>query len=108
MRVRPARAESYEGICHESGLPAFTPHLRDPERHGLRDELAPEHLERAIGVVYRPDEERHSHYFYASLPRQFDEYIWFDETEAVHPLQPRPEPRVGERPDTHPFGVLGR
>ena len=45
-----------------------------------------ERLERAIGVIYRPETELQSHYFYASLPRQFDEYIWFDETHAVEPL----------------------
>jgi protein-L-isoaspartate(D-aspartate) O-methyltransferase len=86
MRVRPARPDSYERLCHDSGVPAFLLHLRDPLRDGLRDELADPRLERAIGVVYRPDTELQSHYFQAILPAQFDEYIWFDETEAVHAL----------------------
>jgi len=86
MRVRPARPDSYERLCHDSGVPAFLLHLRDPVRDGLRDELADPRLERAIGVVYRPDTELQSHYFQAILPAQFDEYIWFDETEAVHAL----------------------
>ncbi|HEY5923303.1 MAG TPA: protein-L-isoaspartate(D-aspartate) O-methyltransferase [Kofleriaceae bacterium] len=86
MRVRPARADSYERLCHDSGVPAFLLHLRDPVRDELRDELADPRLERAIGVVYRPDTELQSHYFQAILPAQFDEYVWFDETEAVHAL----------------------
>ena len=86
MRVRPARGDSYERICHETGVPAFLLNLRDPNRHELRDELAEPRLERAIGVVYRPATELASHYFQAVLPSQFDEYIWFDETDAVEPL----------------------
>ncbi len=87
MRVRPARADSYERLCHDSGVPAFLLHLRDPVRDVLREELAEARLERAIGVVYRPDTELQSHYFQAVLPAQFDEYVWFDETQAVEPLE---------------------
>jgi len=104
MRVRPALADSYEGVFHRSEVPAFILHLREPVRRVLRDELERERLERAIGVVYRPDTELQSHYFYACLPRQFDEYIWFDETRAVRPLGPVAATR-GELPDTYPFGV---
>ena len=100
MRVRPARPDSYERLCHDSGVPAFLLHLRDPVRDGLRDELADPRLERAIGVVYRPDTELQSHYFQAILPAQFDEYIWFDETEAVHALSVGEAVRV-EQP--HPL-----
>jgi protein-L-isoaspartate(D-aspartate) O-methyltransferase len=56
-------------------------------------------LERAIGVVYRPDTELESHYFQAILPAQFDEYVWFDETGAVTPLPAE----VAELPEQHPF-----
>ena len=59
-------------------------------------------LERAIGVIYRPESELASHYFEAVLPRQFDEYIWFDETDAVPPLATK---ELGELPDTYPFGL---
>jgi protein-L-isoaspartate(D-aspartate) O-methyltransferase len=86
MRVRPARADSYERLCHDSGVPAFLLHLREPVRDALREELTEARLERAIGVVYRPDTELQSHYFQAVLPAQFDEYVWFDETQAVEPL----------------------
>jgi protein-L-isoaspartate(D-aspartate) O-methyltransferase len=102
MRVRPAHPDSYEWICHETEIPAFLLALREPARPEVREELVPPRLERAIGVIYRPDTERHSHYFQASLPHQFDEYIWFDATGAVTPLGIRPLPGV---PDTYPFGL---
>jgi protein-L-isoaspartate(D-aspartate) O-methyltransferase len=86
MTLRPAHPESYERLCHESGIAAFFLHLREPAREEVRAELAAPRLERAVGVVYRPETELQSHYFHASLPRQFDEYIWFDETRAVRPL----------------------
>ncbi len=105
MRVLPARNGSYERIFHESAVPAFALPLRRPARRAVRDELMPSLLERAIGVVYRPQTELQSHYFSASLPRQFDEYIWFDETRAVSPLGELRRPPSGELPDTYPFGL---
>lgn len=101
-RVRPAHEASYERLCHDSGIEAFMLHLREPARQHVRDELEAARLERAIGVVYRPDSELASHYFQACLPRQFDEYIWFDETRAVSPLSAIAAHGV---PDTFPFGV---
>jgi erythromycin esterase-like protein len=59
-------------------------------------------LERAIGVIYRPETELQSHYFEAVLPRQFDEYIWFDETKAVTPIGAE---QLKGLPDTYPFGL---
>ncbi len=105
MRVRPAHVESYERLFHDTGLPAFALHLRDPRRSALRQELLTPRLERAIGVVYRPDTELASHYFGASLPLQFDEYVWFDETTAVHPLGAAEPSRSTGLPDTYPFGL---
>jgi erythromycin esterase-like protein len=107
MSVRPAHPESYERLCHDSKRPAFLLHLRDPRRKALRDELMLPRLERAIGVIYRPDTELESHYFYASLPIQFDEYMWFDETQAVQPLPvgERRAPPVPDLPKTYPFGL---
>ncbi len=104
MAIRPAHEGSYERIFHESDLPAFTLHLRAPERADLREELLSPRLERAIGVVYRPESELASHYFYASLPHQFDEVVWFDETHAVHPLEARGRSRE-DLPETYPFGL---
>jgi erythromycin esterase-like protein len=102
MAVRPSHGASYERIFHDSGVPAFLLHLRDPAREALRQELMPARLERAIGVIYRPDTELASHYFQAVLPFQFDEYVWFDETHAVEPLGPA---RGRGMPDTYPFGL---
>jgi protein-L-isoaspartate(D-aspartate) O-methyltransferase len=85
--VRPAHPESYEYLCHEARTPRFLLSLRTPFRDELREELRVPRLERAIGVIYRPETELQSHYFHAVLPRQFDEYIWFGETNAVSPLE---------------------
>jgi protein-L-isoaspartate(D-aspartate) O-methyltransferase len=100
--VRPSMIGSYERLFHDSEMPAFFLPLREPRRPELRDELREPRLERAIGVIYRPETELASHYFHAVLPLQFDEYIWFDRTEAVTPLD---EPSPHGVPDTFPFGV---
>jgi protein-L-isoaspartate(D-aspartate) O-methyltransferase len=101
--LRRAHPGSYEAVCHQSGVPAFMLHLREPARAEVRPELASPRLERAVGVVYRPDTELQSHYFQASLPNQFDEWIWFDETSAVTPLVTRTA-EAGP-PETFPFGL---
>jgi protein-L-isoaspartate(D-aspartate) O-methyltransferase len=100
-RVRPSHSESYERLCHESGTRSFLLPLRDGDEHVVGPLRKPR-LERAIGVIYRPETEIHSHYFHASLPRQFDEYIWFDETGPVSPLGPESGKGL---PDTFPFGL---
>ena len=101
-RVRPARPGSYERLCHETGVERFMLPLRKATSGELLRGLAKARLERAIGVIYRPDTELESHYFQAVLPRQFDEYVWFDESEAVTPLDTK---KVEGLPDTYPFGV---
>jgi protein-L-isoaspartate(D-aspartate) O-methyltransferase len=102
ISVTPALADSYEGKFHRAQVPACLVHLRHPRRETLRDELSSPRLERAIGVVYRPDTELESHYFQAVLPRQFDEYIWFDRSSAVTALPAGISTGV---PDTYPFGL---
>ncbi len=102
MRVRDSHEDSYERVCHDSGVPMFVLPLREPRSEELRMQLLSPRLARAIGVIYRPDTELPSHYFSSSLPRQFDEYLWFDETRAVAPL---PVPVVAGDPETFPFGV---
>ena len=71
-------------------------------RAALREAITKPRLERAIGVIYRPETELASHYFQAVLPQQFDEYIWFDETRAVTPFD---TVQLEGLPDTYPFGV---
>jgi protein-L-isoaspartate(D-aspartate) O-methyltransferase len=102
MAVRPSHADSYERLFHESRVPALLLPLGPAARPEVRDELRPPRLERAIGVIYRPESELQSHYFEAVLPVQFDEYVWFDETRAVRAL---PAPAREGMPDTYPFGV---
>jgi erythromycin esterase-like protein len=102
MTLRPAHPESYERLCHESDVRAFLLHLREPAREEVRAELTPARLERAVGVIYRPETELESHYFHASLPYQFDEYIWFDETRTVRPIAPVETRKL---PAVHPFSV---
>jgi protein-L-isoaspartate(D-aspartate) O-methyltransferase len=68
----------------------------------VREELRAPRLERAIGVIYRPESELASHYFQASLPGQFDEYVWFDRTAAVVPLG---QTQTAGMPETYPFGL---
>ncbi|TMH64362.1 MAG: protein-L-isoaspartate(D-aspartate) O-methyltransferase [Betaproteobacteria bacterium] len=98
--VRPSHLESYERSCHDSVLPSFFLPLR--QRREVRKQLMTPRLERAIGVVYRPQTELASHYFQAVLPRQFDEYCWFDCTSAVRPLDTT---RIKGMPETYPFGL---
>jgi erythromycin esterase-like protein len=102
-RVRPGMQGSFEALFHDLKLPAFSLNMRDdPDVHA---ELTERKLERAIGVVYRPQSERISHYFYSALSNQFDAVIHCDETRAVEPLEPSERWRGGEPPETYPTGV---
>ncbi|HET6173929.1 MAG TPA: erythromycin esterase family protein [Gaiellales bacterium] len=94
--VRPALAGSWEQLFHERGVPRF---LLEPAA------LAGRRLERAIGVIYRPETERNSHYFHARISQQFDAVIHIDETRAVEPLERTSEWEAGELPETFPWGV---
>jgi protein-L-isoaspartate(D-aspartate) O-methyltransferase len=102
-RVRPSQRDSYERLCHDAGVPHFLLDLRPGQNEALRRRLLEPRLERFIGVIYRPDTELLSHYSDASLPRQFDAYVWFDETSAVTPLGP--EHAKAGVPETYPFGL---
>ncbi|MGQ7794183.1 erythromycin esterase family protein [Faunimonas sp. B44] len=102
MQVRPARDDSIERVFRQAGVARSLTDMRGQGRRALRDSLAEPRLERAIGVVYRPESERTSHYFEAVLPEQFDAFVWFEETKAVTPL---PGPASHGVPDTYPFGL---
>jgi protein-L-isoaspartate(D-aspartate) O-methyltransferase len=99
--VLPAVTQSYERCCHDSGVPAFCLDLHQSALAGSKGLRKPR-LERAIGVIYRPETELASHYFQAVLPQQFDEYIWFDQTTAVRPFETK---SLEDMPDTYPFGL---
>jgi erythromycin esterase-like protein len=101
--VRPALMGSYEALFHATSLPSFEIDLR--VNHVAAQQLLAPRLERAIGVIYRPDTERVSHYIYARLPEQFDAIIHFDHTRAVEPLERSAEWVRGDLPETYPVGV---
>ncbi|MBD2293171.1 erythromycin esterase family protein [Anabaena sphaerica FACHB-251] len=102
-QVRSALPGSYEALFHQTGLPRFLLLLRDgnPVITGLKEP----HLERAIGVIYLPETERISHYFYARLPDQFDAVIHIDDTKGVQPLDRNTESEMDEPPETFPFAL---
>jgi erythromycin esterase-like protein len=102
-RVRPALRGSYEELFHAVEMAAFWLDLR--EQNEATALLREERLERAIGVIYRPETERLSHYFEARLAEQFDAVIHLDETRALEPLERNSGWDVGELPETYPFNV---
>ncbi len=101
-KVRPGLKNSYELLFHEMELPKFFLNLRDSETKEL---LSRPRLERAIGVIYRPETERLSHYFDAYLSEQFDGVIHFDETRAVEPLDKTSGWTHEDAPETFPEGL---
>jgi erythromycin esterase-like protein len=102
MRVRPALAGSYEAVFHEAGGSRFLVDLTSGE---AGEALLSPMLERAIGVIYRPETERASHYFSALLAGQFDAVIHIDETRAVEPLERIAGWGVAEPPETYPSAL---
>jgi erythromycin esterase-like protein len=102
-RVRPALPGSYEELFHAAGIPRFWIDLR--EKNSANELLRAERLERAIGVIYRPETERLSHDFEAQIPHQFDAIIHFDETRALEPLERTAASDPSEAPETFPSGI---
>jgi erythromycin esterase-like protein len=100
--VRPARPDSHERIFRDAGLGCFLTEWRENGQAELMEALSRPRLERAIGVVYRPETELYSHYFEAILAEQFDAFVWFDETKAVTPLS---HAHGKGMPETYPFGL---
>lgn len=101
--VRPSLPESYERASHDAGMERFLLDLRQGALpRALEEALLAPRLERFIGVIYRPETERWSHYAEAVLPNQFDAWVWFDETKAVAPLPGEQKPGEDE---TYPFGL---
>ncbi|ODR97688.1 protein-L-isoaspartate O-methyltransferase [Methyloceanibacter superfactus] len=101
-RVRTARDDSYEGRSRDAGIDAFFLETGAGQKDSVRAALAEPLLERAIGVIYRPETELLSHYFQAELSRQFDAWIWFTETQAV---AARPQAHPHGPDETYPFGL---
>lgn len=85
--IRPSRPDSYERVMHDTRIDRF---LLDLRRSEVRAALVEPRLQRFIGVIYRPDTERWSHYAESRLAEQYDWFVWFDRTTAVKPLDSRP------------------
>jgi erythromycin esterase-like protein len=101
--VRPALEESYEALFHDINCPRFW--LEFEKHPNIAFQLRGSRLQRAIGVIYRPEAERASHYFYAQLPDQFDAVLHFDHTRAVEPLERTGVWKTGEVEETFPMGL---
>ena len=103
--VRDGLPGSCEALFHSTGIPSFYLDLRAPSE-AVRV-LEHPHLERAIGVIYRPETERLSHYFHVRLPQQFDAVLHYDHTRAVEPLERTPIWERGEieLPETYPSAL---
>ena len=102
-RVTPALPGSYESLFHAAGIPAF---LLCPLVGGAcGGALTQPRLERAIGVIYRPETERQSHWFAADIREQFDALVHLDVTRAVEPLERSQEWELGEPPETYPSAL---
>ncbi len=102
MQVNPSMAGSVERLFHDAGRPCGFIDLREGRHPDAREALAPSLLERYVGVVYRPQTERWSHYAASSLARQYDGWIWFDQTRAITALS---DGHGRGMPETWPFGV---
>ena len=94
---------SYEALFHETGIGNFLIDLTQPS--DAAEALDHPRLQRAIGVIYRPDTERQSHYFHAHVTRQFDVILHYDRTRAVEPLERTPRWDRGELPETYPTAL---
>ena len=100
--IRPPRPDSYEAMCRDTDLERFLLDFSGDGKVKLRELLARQRLQRYIGVIYRPESERASHYSFANLSDQYDAFVWFNETRAVTPLATL----TGDHEDeTYPFGL---
>jgi erythromycin esterase-like protein len=102
-RVRPALDGSFEALFHDVGVERFL--LLLSRGSAAARALREPRLERAIGVIYRPETERQSHYFFAQLPEQFDGVIHCDASRAVEPLERFAPVPADELPETYPWGI---
>ena len=100
--VRPPRPESYEAMCHDVDHDRFLWDFRKDQAPEFRRLLSQPRLQRYIGVIYRPETERASHYSYATLSDQYDAFVWFDQTEAITAL---PTLTNTTEDETYPFGL---
>jgi len=94
--VQPSLPGSHGALFRDAGPERFLLDLRAPD---LKRVLHAKRPQRAIGVLYLPETERISHYFEASLPDQFDAFVFLEKTGPVTPVTDA----TGNLPDDHPF-----
>lgn len=102
-QVRRALRNSYEALLHEADISSY--YLFPAHPGALREALMRERLQRAIGVIYRPESERESHYYHACLPQQFDAMIHIDNTTALRPLEKSAGWHQADAYETYPSGL---
>ena len=100
--IRPPLPGSYEDFCHKADIERFLWDFTKEHPAAFRELIAEPRLERYIGVIYRPETERASHYSYAELSKQYDAFVWFDQTQALTPL---PTLTNKKEDETYPFGL---
>ncbi len=103
--INPALTDSWEALSHSARTPRFLLDMRPGRNEEVRPHLAEPRLERFIGVVYRPENERWSHYADCRLAQQYDAWVWFDETRPVTALPSPPRTGLSTEDDTWPFGL---
>lgn len=101
-QIREPLAGSYEALFQAVEKERFLLDLRGTS--GLASQLAEARLQRAIGVIYRPQTERHSHYYYSRLAEQFDFMLHYDQTRALQPLA-TPAVHSADLAETWPSGL---
>lgn len=101
--VLPSAAESYEALFHDVGTSSFLLVLRDNGAVSRNLEIS--RLQRAIGVLYLPQTEMQSHYFFSKLSKQFDAIMHVDTTHALRPLETISSWYREDFSETYPSGV---
>jgi erythromycin esterase-like protein len=104
-RVQTGLPGSFEELFHRVGLPCFLLRPRDIEDLSALASFHEPRLQRAIGVVYKPETERLSHYYHVTLPRQFDAIIHLDHTRSTEPLERTTPGKSEDAPETYPSGM---
>ncbi len=101
LRVPPARRGSWEDVLHQA---AGRDSLLLFNESTATDETLQVRGHRAIGVVYQPEYERLGNYVPTMLPQRYDALLYFENTDALHPLHLQPA-EDAEVPETYPSGV---
>jgi erythromycin esterase-like protein len=99
MPVPPAAPGMHEQLLHDAwGAPGLFVFPAQTDAHWLQARRG----HRAIGVVYRPDNDQYGNWVPTVLGRRYDAFCYFDETSALHPLHAE-FPQVHAEQETFPW-----